>query len=80
MKTLFEYALLLDSNRIDSIVEMGKRLDLAGLISYAFNKPEELKKADAAYRAQAGMLPSKGDVMKRVKDMVARLKKAGHVP
>lgn len=75
--TLFEYAIMLDLRRINTIVEMGERLDLAGLVSYAFNKPSDLQKVEFEFKKLAGLLQPRDDVLKRAKQMHEALKKQG---
>jgi hypothetical protein len=70
VETLWEYALLLDAEHVDTLTRQGERIDSAGLAVYAFHKPSELRQVELRFRRAAGLVRSRADVIASAQAML----------
>jgi hypothetical protein len=71
--TLYAFVLAMEVDRIDSIISYGHRIDLAGMMAYAFHEPKRLKVVDLKYQSLLLGERVKDEAIERAKRMHAEL-------
>jgi hypothetical protein len=71
--TLYQYVILQDLQRLEAVIAEAERLDLGGLVHYAFNAPGELRKRTLEFQGKLGLFQDRETVLERAQKMITEL-------